>query len=194
MAYPDDKEEFRRVVNEDLPAVEGTVLDENDQNLPADFLERLQDTFGYNIKMGYASVKAFFDDVVSKITGVNKNQVIALYQGTGGGILGPGAISEKGAFWDFLATDKVLFQANTIWRATTATKAYLEYSLLRVNTPITTQYSFFSLAANEELSSTLNFYWPTPIAGNVSYKIRIVVRTAQVNLITSSLVAIKTSI
>lgn len=68
MAYPDDKETFRRVVNQELPDIPGDVLDENDQNLPADFLERLQDTLGYGIKMGYATVKAFFDYVVSQIT------------------------------------------------------------------------------------------------------------------------------
>jgi len=67
MSYPDDKETFRRVVNQDLPDVDGDTVDENDQNLPADFLERLQDTLGYGIKMGYASVKAFFDWIVENI-------------------------------------------------------------------------------------------------------------------------------
>lgn len=68
MAYPDDKETFRRVVNQELPAIPGDTVDEDDQNLPASFLERLQDTLGYGIKMGYASMKAFFDYVVSQIT------------------------------------------------------------------------------------------------------------------------------
>lgn len=68
MSYPTNKETFRRVVNQDLTqGIPGDTVDENDQNLPADFLERLQDTLGYNIKMGYASVKTFFDYIVSQL-------------------------------------------------------------------------------------------------------------------------------
>lgn len=68
MAYPDNKETFRRVINQELPDIPGDTVDENDQNLPANFLERLQDTFGYNIKMGYTTVKEFFDWLLAQIS------------------------------------------------------------------------------------------------------------------------------
>lgn len=67
MSYPVDKEEFRRVINKDLSTgTPGSVLDEDDHNKPVDLLERLQDILGYGIKMGYATVRAFFDYVKSK--------------------------------------------------------------------------------------------------------------------------------
>lgn len=56
MPYPENKETFRRVVNQLLPEVRGDVVRDEDQNLPADFLERLQDTLGYNFKSGYESL------------------------------------------------------------------------------------------------------------------------------------------
>ena len=47
MAYPDDKETFRRVVNQDLShGIEGDTVDQGDQNNMGDFLERLEDTLG----------------------------------------------------------------------------------------------------------------------------------------------------
>jgi len=67
MAYPDDKETFRRVVNQDLTqGIPGDTVDENDQNLPADFLERLQDIFGYNLLGGFDTLKLRLDNIDSK--------------------------------------------------------------------------------------------------------------------------------
>lgn len=68
MAYPDDKDTFRRVtgyVGGDV--VDANKLKEGDQNNMAGWLESLQDIFGYSIKMGYATVKAFFDWVVTTL-------------------------------------------------------------------------------------------------------------------------------
>lgn len=76
MAYPVNKETFRRVVNQDLPTVEGDIVDEDDQNLPADFLERLQDTLGYSILGGYGSVKARLDGMQTLIDAGLKVQLI----------------------------------------------------------------------------------------------------------------------
>lgn len=48
MPYPQDQETFRRVINRNLTEkIPGTTLDENDQNLPASFLEKLQNLIGY---------------------------------------------------------------------------------------------------------------------------------------------------
>jgi len=66
MPYPDDKDTFRRVegyVGGDFQDV--NKLKEGDQNNMAQWLEDLQDIFGYGIKMGYATVKAFFDWIVT---------------------------------------------------------------------------------------------------------------------------------
>ena len=69
MSYPDDKDEFRKPVG----YVSGPVTDDNkvkvgDQVNMANWLENLQDTLGYGIKMGYASMRAFFDFLVNKYT------------------------------------------------------------------------------------------------------------------------------
>ena len=57
MAYPTDKETFNRVINQDLGAgIPGSTLDQGDHNLPADFLERLQDTLGLEVQGAAATV------------------------------------------------------------------------------------------------------------------------------------------
>lgn len=66
MAYPDTKETFRRVENQDLPDVDGDIVDEDDHNLPVDFLERLQDVLGLDILGGFGSVKLRLDDLTTK--------------------------------------------------------------------------------------------------------------------------------
>jgi len=67
MSYPDDKDTFREVTG----YVSGPVVDDNkvkagDQNNTGTWLENFQDTMGYGIKMGYATVKAFFDWIVTQ--------------------------------------------------------------------------------------------------------------------------------
>ena len=65
--YPDDKETFDRAVNRKLPEETGTILNANNfVNPQSSFLERLQDTLGLGIKMGYGTVKLFFDWIVTK--------------------------------------------------------------------------------------------------------------------------------
>lgn len=59
--YPDDKEEWLRVNTDEI-------ITKTHKNEISDFLERLQDIFGLGIKMGYGSVKLFFDFLVNKYT------------------------------------------------------------------------------------------------------------------------------
>lgn len=55
--YPTKKEVFRRVINQDLGEGQpGSTLDQGDHNLPADFLERLQDTLGLRVNGAFSSV------------------------------------------------------------------------------------------------------------------------------------------
>jgi len=57
MAYPVDKELFRRVVGENLAeGIPGDVVIADDQNNPANFLERLQDTLGLEVQGAFPSV------------------------------------------------------------------------------------------------------------------------------------------
>lgn len=63
MSYPENKEIFRRVVNQLLPEVRGNVVKADDQNNAADFLERLQDALGYNFKTGYADLASRIDKI-----------------------------------------------------------------------------------------------------------------------------------
>lgn len=64
MAFPADKETWRRVVGKDLPLGElGDTIIANDHNDYAVFLEALQDTLGISIVGGYGSVKLRLDDL-----------------------------------------------------------------------------------------------------------------------------------
>lgn len=65
--YPDDKETWRLLIDQNLPAEPGTTIEQIDFNYKTDFLERLQDTLGYGITMGFLSVRLFFDDVVTQL-------------------------------------------------------------------------------------------------------------------------------
>lgn len=81
MAYPDDKDTFRSVTGyTGGPVIDANKLKAGDQNNMGSWLENLQDIFGYGIKMGYATVKAFFDWVVT--------QIGLKYDKTGGDITG----------------------------------------------------------------------------------------------------------
>lgn len=76
MAYPDDKEIFRRVVGEDLAAgIPGDIVTADDRNKPVDFLERLQDTLGVGIKGGEVNlndrIKALEDSKIYSKGAVN---------------------------------------------------------------------------------------------------------------------------
>lgn len=173
MAYPDDKETFRRVINQDLPAEPGTVLDQGDQNLPADFLERLQDTFGYNIKMGYANVKEFFDNIVSQFAGIKKTEIIIMQQGDAGGAKTQGQITEFRQNLNLVSTDIIFFQVNFFWRGTTSGSTVLRMSLLRINTPFGPVQNFSGIGQNKRLSTNYNYVLTNPTPGNVSFAMRI---------------------
>lgn len=68
MTYPDNKETWTPKVDRDLSVGErGSIVDKTWFNNWQDFLERLQDTLGLGIKMGYGSLKLFLDYVNTQI-------------------------------------------------------------------------------------------------------------------------------
>ena len=67
MAYPTDKETFRRVENQDIgQGIPGSTLDQDDHNKPVDFIERLQDTLGLEIQGTETSVAERLTAIESK--------------------------------------------------------------------------------------------------------------------------------
>jgi len=87
--YPADKETFRRVVNRDLSGgIPGTTLDKDDQNLPADFLERLQDTLGLEVNGEYASVAERLNTIP------NLGNLSGIWFGQGDSFTASGGISD----------------------------------------------------------------------------------------------------
>jgi len=77
MAFPDDKETWRRVVGKNLAlGILGDKVKTGDQNNIADFLERLEDLLGYSFIEGYATLKEKLDDLPTKETNFVLNQLI----------------------------------------------------------------------------------------------------------------------
>ena len=171
MAYPDDKETFRRVVNQDLPAEPGNVVDENDQNLPADFLERLQDTLGYGIKMGYATVKAFFDYVVSQIALIagKANKTGDTFSGNvhlnNEGAISPRLYLQESGYpnKEYIYSEngaiKIYFRERLECRSTEdiPSKFYLSRDALELNVKITLWNNEIEKAGNITLGTTFDF-------------------------------------
>jgi len=173
MPYPDDKEIFRRVVNQDLPNIPGDVVDENDQNLPADFLERLQDILGYNIKMGFASVKNFFDWLVGSLDGVKKNNIVPLYQSTEAEFLNAGETAYYGGNLTLKDTDKVILQANIIWKTVDETTSTGHWHFTRNFCIISTILRPQTFLPNTHISSTFTHTITAPTAGTAKYEFQI---------------------
>lgn len=173
MAYPDDKETFRRVINQELPTIPGDLVDENDQNLPADFLERMQDTLGYNIKMGFASVKAFFDNINSRFAAIKKAEVFTLYQAALVVLKTTDQWVEYGTALTLLSTDVVFFQVNLIWRRYNGPAARVLFWLRRDNDTFGPTIDFAGIENNGKISSTLNYVLTNPTPGTANYKIRL---------------------
>lgn len=66
MAYPQDKETWRRVVGRDFPASEtGDEVEDDDHNLPVDFMERLEDILGYDFIDGFSDLADRLDTLIA---------------------------------------------------------------------------------------------------------------------------------
>ena len=194
MAYPVDKETFRRVVNQELPTIPGDVLNENDQNLPADFLERLQDTLGYDIKMGEASVKAFFDTVNARFAAIKIPQLITVYQGEPNQRITAGNNESYGTYIDLLSTDVVFFQVYIDWMRYLNTTAGINIQFQRFSTGFSPGNNFKGIESMGGLTTVLNYVLINPTAGNAIYNIFIEAETNEVMIRAVCFTAIKISI
>ena len=189
MAYPDDQTTFRRVTNQELPSVPGDTVDEGDQNNMADFCESLQDILGYGITMGYASVKAFFDWIVATITGVKKNNIITLYQNVNPVIIAIGEVQYFGGSLSLLATDKVILQANVLWKTPDAVSGNGFWAFVKWFNSISPLLQPETFKQNTMMSTTFTYIIQTPDAGTADYKFKIDNRVRSIRVEQISVIA-----
>ena len=194
MAYPADKETFRRVVNQELPTIPGDTVDADDNNKPVDFLERLEDTLGYGIKMGFANVKAFFDDINARFTGLNRNKIIPLYQNVSPVAIPASTVEYFGGDLTLLATDKVILQANVLWKTTSAASGSGYWSFYKLFDNISPYLQPSTFLQNVMITSTYNYIIQSPDAGTANYRFRIDNRSQAIEVEQISVVAIIISV
>lgn len=180
MSYPEDKEYFRRVINRELPLIPGDTVDQEDQNKPADFLERLQDVLGYGVRMGFPTMKDFFDWINDTIAGVKKNNIIPLYQSVSPITLNTSTVTYYGGNLTLKDTDKLILQANIIWKTTTALSGSGYWNFARNFNLIGQYLRPETFKQNTHITSTYNYTIETPIAGTAAYEFRIDNRTQQI--------------
>jgi len=173
MAYPDDKEEFRRVVNQDLPDVEGDIVDKDDQNKPADFLERLQDTIGLNIKGGEASLNSRINLIESALNIIPGVEILLVKDFDDHTII----LGIPQDFEIILSNDKensiYLFLFLGCIHSSSDLEGGINCRFYRIGAFLTRTARFFATGVNKYFAAVHTLFYLPAIENNITYKLNL---------------------